>query len=143
MTTAAITDTTSWRKSLDHLDVTYVWAYDTSAILDDYNDSHDGIFPKSFLLKPSEVTEDGHHVLCDVADHGLLERTCLPKNRVMRYRPWCWATPLQIVLTLEDFQKRTEETVKPGRLNWLAAQILGLNTKAYSTRQHAAAAIDF
>ena len=52
-----------WRRVLRDLPVTFVWAYDTAAILPDYDDSEPGILPAGQLISFAEVTEDPGHCL--------------------------------------------------------------------------------
>lgn len=96
-----------WRLVLCDLPVTFVWAYDTAAILPDYDDSEAGTLPAGQLISFAEVTEDPGHFLCDLDDPAWVEKAALPRGRVMRFRPWCFATRLQVVLQAEDFHTLT------------------------------------
>lgn len=106
----------SWRRVLSNLSVTYVWAYDTAAILDDYDDSETGTLPAGQLIKFSAVSEDPEHLLCDLDDPKMVERTQLPRGRVMRFRPWCFATRLQVIVAAADYERLTTATE---RVSWL------------------------
>ncbi|MCB1277460.1 hypothetical protein [Prosthecobacter sp.] len=105
-----------WRRVLANLSVTYVWAYDTTAILDDYYDSEMGTLPAGQLIKFSAVSEQPDYILCDLDDPRMIERTQLSKGRVMRFRPWCFATRLQAVIAAADYEGLAIETE---RASWL------------------------
>ena len=96
------------------LDVTFVWAYDTIAILDDYYDSEMGVLPSGQLLRFSAITEESpDHVICDLDDCRFVESACLPSGRVFRWGPFCRDTPLQVVLSLSDYQSLTAPAERP------------------------------
>lgn len=104
-----------WRLVLCDLPVTFVWAYDTTAILPDYDDSEAGTLPAGQLVSFAEVAEDPGHFLCDLDDPAWVEKAALPRGRVMRFRPWCFATRLQVVLEAEDFHTLTTAAERPSR----------------------------
>ena len=104
-----------WRLVLSDVPVTFVWAYDTAAILPDYDDSEAGILPAGQLISFSEVTEDPGHFLCDLDDPAWVEKAALPRGRVTRFRPWCFATRLQVVLQAEHFHTLTTASERPSR----------------------------
>lgn len=118
MTKIAIIDSKTlpqWRLVLADLSATYVWAYDTNVILDDYEDSETGILPAGQLIKWSSVSEKPDHFLCDLDNPKAIERTQLPKGRIMRFRPWCFATQLQVVIAAADYDALT---IDAERASW-------------------------
>lgn len=103
-----------WRRTTTEIHVTLVWGYDTVAILDDYDDSEVATLPVGHLIAFSQITDESpDHVLCDIDDHRRAERDCLAPGRVMRYRPWCFATRLQAVLRASDFHSFTVPARRP------------------------------
>ncbi len=103
-----------WRRVLADLSVTYVWAYDTAAILDDYYDSEMGILPAGQLVRFSAVAEeDPNYIICDLDNCRFIERTQLPQGRIFRFRPWCSATRLQAVIAVSDYKALTADAVRP------------------------------
>ncbi len=113
-----------WRKTMAPVAVTIVWAYDTSAILDDYHDSQEGTLSAGQLIKFSQVIEESSdHLLCDLDDPGFVERECLAPGRVLRYRPWCFATRLQVVMARHDYEASTAEARRPSWLHRLMRKI--------------------
>ena len=102
-----------WRRSLADLPVTYVWAYDTTAILDEYDDSEAGVLPAGQWLRFSAVAELPEHFLCDLDDPRFIEKHHLPSGRVQRFRPWCFATRIQFVVSVSDFHEFTIESERP------------------------------
>jgi len=102
-----------WRRSLADLPVTYVWAYDTTAILDEYDDSEAGVLPAGQWLRFSAVAELPEYLLCDLDNPRFIEKSQLPPGRVFRYRPWCFATRLQVVVRATDFRDFTVESERP------------------------------
>lgn len=113
-----------WRLVLSDLPVTFVWAYDTAAILPEYDDSEAGTLPAGQFVSFAEVTEDPGHFLCDLDDPAWVEKAALPRGRVMRFRPWCFATRLQVVLQAEDFYKLTTAAERPSRWRRLVRGIM-------------------
>lgn len=113
-----------WRRVLRDLPVTFVWAYDTAAILPDYDDSEPGMLPAGQLISFAEAAEDPGHYLCDLDDPAWVEKVALPRGRVMRYRPWCSATRLQAVLEAEHFHRLTTAAVRPSRWRRLVRGIV-------------------
>lgn len=108
---------TTWRRVIADLHVTFVWAYDTVAILDDYYDSETGVLPSGQLLRFSGITEESpDHVLCDLDDCRFVESACLPSGRVLRHGILCRATRLQAVLSLGDYQSLTTPAERPSRI---------------------------
>lgn len=112
------------RRVLEPLQVTYVWAYDTLAILPEYDDSEGDVLPAGALISESERQQ--HHVLCDLKDRKIIEKNQLPKKRIFRFFPWCFATPLQAVIRNEDFETKTEPVENPiqkaGLFRWLTSR---------------------
>lgn len=103
-----------WRRTTAEIHVTLVWGYDTVAILDDYYDSEEATLRVGHLIAFSQVTDESPgHVLCDIDDHRRAERECLASGRVMRHRPWCFATRLQAVLRADDFHSFTVPVRRP------------------------------
>ena len=102
-----------WRRVLADLSVTYVWAYDTVAILDDYYDSQPGILPSGQLIMFSAVADDPQHFICDLDDPRFIERRQLPRGRMFRFRPWSFTTRLQAVVATSDFHALTAATARP------------------------------
>ena len=104
----------TWRRTIADLDVTFVWAYDTVAILDDYYDSEAAVLPSGQLLRFSAITEESpDHVLCDLDDCRFVESACLPGGRLLRNGMLCRATRLQAVLSLGDYQSATMPAERP------------------------------
>lgn len=112
-----------WRRADFDLPVMFVWAYDTIAILPDYEDSEPGTLPAGQLVSCAEVTEDPGHFLCDLDDPTFVERAALPAGRVMRLRPWCFATRLQVVLQAEDLLTLTTPAERTSRWRRLLRRI--------------------
>ena len=111
----------TWRRTIADLDVTFVWAYDTIAILDEYYDSEAGVLPSGQLLRFSAITEESpDHVLCDLDDCRFVESACLPSGRVLRHGMLCRATRLQAVLLRGDYQSATTPAERP---SWFARLI--------------------
>lgn len=104
-----------WRRVLANLPVTYVWAYDTVAILDDYFDSETGILATGQLIRFSAVADDSNFFICDLDDSRFIERTQLPRGRIQRFRPWCFATRLQAVVAATDYETLTTGAERPTR----------------------------
>jgi hypothetical protein len=118
---AALTEPArTWRRVLTDLSVTYVWAYDTVAILDDYYDSQPGILPSGQLIMFSAVADDLQHFICDLEDPRCVERRQLPRGRMFRFRPWCFTTRLQAVVAASDFHTLTAGTADPVGSNGLS-----------------------
>jgi hypothetical protein len=105
-----------WRRSLVDLRVAYVWAYDTTAILAEYDDSEAGVLPAGQSLRFSAVAEQPEHFLCDLDDPRFIEKHHLPSGRVHRFRPWCFATRIQAVIRKSDYHQFTVESERPSRL---------------------------
>lgn len=95
------------------LPVTFVWAYDTSAILPDYYDSEVGILPAGQFVMFSETAELPGHLLCDLDDPSFVESVALPRGRIQRFRPWCFATRLQAVLGAPQYHNLTVPADRP------------------------------
>ena len=112
---------TPLRRAIEPIKATYVWAYDTVAILPDYDDSHEGILPAGALVSQSETISGS--VLCDLKNRKEIERNQLPKKRIFRLPIWCHATPLQVVISKNDFETKTElvpfSSERDGFLSWL------------------------
>jgi len=103
-----------WRRVLADVSVTYVWAYDTVAILDDYYDSEAGTLPAGQLVRFSAAAEkDPNYFICDLDDCRFIEHTQLPHGRIFRSRPWCSATRLQAVIAVPDYKALTADAVRP------------------------------
>lgn len=103
-----------WRRTTAEIHVTLVWGYDTVAILDDNYDSEEATLPAGHLIAFSQITaESPDLVLCDIDDHRRAERECLAPGRVVRHRPWCFATRLQAVLPANDFHCFTVPARRP------------------------------
>jgi hypothetical protein len=102
-----------WRRVSSDLPVTFVWAYDTAAILLDYHDSESGILQEGQLIKFSGVVEDPCHYLCDLDDPSYVEKAALPTGRIQRFRPWCFATRLQVVLAADLYRNLTVSAERP------------------------------
>jgi hypothetical protein len=113
--TAPSPSTHEWRRTSFDLRVTLVWAYDTTAILPDYDDSKSALLPAGQLLLFSAMADAPGHYLCDLDDPSFVERAALPKGRVQRFRPFCFATRLQAVLTADDYHIHTTPAARPAR----------------------------
>lgn len=75
------------------------------------------MLPIGHLIAFSQITDESpNHVLCDIDDHLKAERECLAAGRVMRRRPWCFASPLQAVLQASDYHSFTVPARRP---SWL------------------------
>lgn len=105
--------TQEWRCVSADLPVTFVWAYDTIAILPDYDDSELGTLPAGQFIRFSEVAEVPGHYLCDLEDPSFVESTALPAGRIQRFRPWCFATSLQAVLQADHYHTLTTSAERP------------------------------
>ena len=105
--------TQEWRRTVTDLQATYVWAYDTVAILDNYYDSEEGVLPLGQWIRFSAVSELPDHFLCDLDDPRFIEKHHLPSGRVQRFRPWCSATRIQAVVSALDFHAFTVESERP------------------------------
>ena len=99
----------SWRRTTHELGVTYSWWYDTVAILDEYDDYEIGRLPSGELIQEFERINDGEKVVCNLKERKRLERSQLPKGRIMRFFPFSFATPLQVIISRQDFENHTEE----------------------------------
>jgi hypothetical protein len=117
--TSAASGEQTWRRVVVDLPVTYVWAYDTVAILDDYYDSEAGTLPAGQLIRFSAAADDPSYFICDLDDPRFIERTQLPRHRVFRFRPWSSATTLQVVVAANDFHVSTDPARRPTRLRRL------------------------
>ncbi|MEN3939802.1 hypothetical protein WJU23_00790 [Prosthecobacter sp. SYSU 5D2] len=114
----------SWRRLNKDLKVTFVWAYDTVAILPEYDDSEPGILPSGQLIKFSESAEFEGHYLCDLDNPTFVESVALPEGRIHRFRPWCFATVLQAVISAEDYHQGTAEAARPAWFKRVIRRIL-------------------
>ena len=92
--------------------VLYFWWYDTIAILPEYDDIEEGILPKGELVKISEDEYTGELVLLDLKNHKKLKKSQLPKGRVQESLLLCKATPLQALVTKDEFQKNFSPQVE-------------------------------
>lgn len=115
--------TSEWRRTTCELPVTFVWAYDTTAILPDYYDSETGTLPAGQFIMFSEVAEDPGHYLCDLDDPSFVESVSLPTGRIQRFRPWCFATRLQAVLEADHYRTLTTAADRPSWLRRLFRRI--------------------
>ncbi len=115
--------TREWRRTNSELPVTFVWAYDTTAILPDYYDSETGRLPAGQFIMFSDVAEDPSHYLCDLDDPSFVESVSLPVGRIQRFRPWCFATPLQAVLEADHYRDLTTAAERPPWLRRLLRRI--------------------
>lgn len=117
-------DEQSWRITLADLRVTYLWWYDTFAILPEYEDTHEGLLPAGNFIRMSGASECDDRLICDLHNAKFIERNCLPKNRIQRLRPFCYATPLQVLLTPGDFATLTTKMEPPQRA-WAWFRLFG------------------
>ena len=112
-----------WRRTTSELPVTFVWAYDTTAILPDYYDSETGRLPAGQFIMFSDVAEDPSHYICDLDDPSFVENASLPRGRIQRFRPWCFATRLQAVLGADHYRDLTIVAERPSWLRRLFRRI--------------------
>ena len=95
-----------WLQCKEDTKVLYLWWYDTAAILDEYDDSEEGVLPKGELVKISnDVTYDGMITL-DLKNHKKLMRSQLPKDRVHKIFLFCTPTPLTAVVSKDVFESK-------------------------------------
>lgn len=111
--------TGEWRRTTAEVPATFVWAYDTTAILPDYYDSEIGKLPAGQLIMFSEFADESGHYLCDLDDPSFVERVSLPVGRIQRFRPFCFATRLQVVLEADHYRNLTTAAQRPSRLKRL------------------------
>ncbi len=95
----------TWYINKTDLKVKFIWWYDTTAILPEYDDIEDGILPKGEF---SDEFAEGMIVL-DLKNHKKLKKTQLPKGRIKEVFLFCKAAPLQAVLSRLEFAKNFEE----------------------------------
>jgi len=93
-----------WMVSTKDTEVTYIWWLDTVAILDDYSEEHVGILPKGELVKVSEDSTCEGKVVLDLKNHRSLENTQLPKGRKKSRRFLSPTTPLQAIVTHQQYE---------------------------------------
>ena len=121
-----VSSPSTWKRATADLSATFVWGYDTVAILDpeDYYDFEHGVLPAGQLLRFSADAQEPGFVLCDLDDPRTVERRALPAGRVLRQLPWCFATRLQAVVAASDYQRLTTDAERPSRLRRLARYFL-------------------
>ncbi len=94
-------DKVQWRQTVRPLNVTYLWWYDTVAILPEYDDTEMGILPAGEFIR--FAASEGGKTICYLHDPKRIEKSQLPSGRIHRFRPFAFATPLQAILDDDDF----------------------------------------
>ena len=93
-------------EAIREIPVLFRWWYDTSAILPEYDDSETGTIPVGTKIKAVET--EGDRIVCDLENARKIESTQLEKGRVKRVFLFCRATPLQVEMSLEDWESHTK-----------------------------------
>ena len=99
----------NWYKNKSDLNVKYLWWYDTIAILDEYDDTEDGVLPMGELVKISEDKYLEEYLVLDLKNHKKLIMSQLPKGRVHKTFMLCNPTPLQALVTKDAFNSNFEK----------------------------------
>lgn len=89
--------------------VKYFWWYDTVAILPEYDDTEIGILPKNELVEISEDEYEDGYIVLDLMNHKKLKKTQIPKGRIYEIFLGCKATPLQALVTQQEFEHSFEK----------------------------------
>jgi hypothetical protein len=117
-------DKAQWRQTVRPLNVTYLWWYDTVAILPEYDDTENGILPAGEFIRFFD--SEGGKTICDLHDPKRIEKCQLPAGRIRRFRPFAFATPLQAILDDDDFSS-TIPADPPGTT--ICSRLLSKNRK--------------
>ena len=97
-----------WHEAITDIPITYQWWYDTTAILAEYDDSERGILPEGTILREADRDDVRGVVTCELEKPREIERSQLPKGRVRRMFLFCRATPLEAVMTIEEWNTKTK-----------------------------------
>ena len=98
----------TWYMVKEDIEVTYLWWYDTIAILPEYDDTENGLLPKGEKVRISEDKGCEPNILLDLENHKNLKKSQLPKKRIQETLLLCKATPLQAIITKQQFEEKLE-----------------------------------
>lgn len=99
----------TWYITKEDIKVTYIWWYDTIAILAEYDDSENGILPKGEKVRVAKDESCQPNIILDLENHKRLKKSQLPQKRVQESFLLCKPTPLQAIITKEQFQEKLEK----------------------------------